>query len=375
MNNDVAVLHLIKSLGRGGAEMLLPESLKQHNQQRYEFHYIYFLPWKDQVVGEIRLAGGKVSCLPARNNVQIMFRFFALVRYIRKNRIQLIHCHLPWAGILGRIAGFFTHTPVVYTEHNKWERYHRLTFLMNKLTFRIQQQVIAVSSEVAGSIHKFYHRQQPAVQVVLNGIDAVKYARHAVQDTNIRRKYNIPEDAIVIGITCVFRPQKQLHLWLQIAAGLKARQEDIYFIVVGDGGLRNDLHQLASHLQLSGRLFFAGLQQEIRPYLHAMDIFMMTSAFEGLPVALLEAMSMNCLPACTAAGGIPEIVQNGVNGILVPLDQPLLLLEQISEILGDPGKMLLMKKAARETVVKHFSVQQMVRELESIYAGIVQNKQ
>ncbi len=354
--------------------MLLPESLKQHNQHQYEFHYIYFLPWKNQVVEEIRLAGGQVSCLPARNNLQILFRLFALIRYIRKNQICLIHCHLPWAGIIGRLAGNFTRIPVVYTEHNKWERYHRITFIVNKLTFRIQEKVIAVSAEVAGSIRKFYRRPAPAIQVVLNGIDAEKYSRNAITHTGIRTQYNIPAEAIVIGITCVFRPQKQLHLWLQTAAGLLRRHQNIYFIIVGDGGLRRELQQLAGELIPPGRLFFTGLQQEIRPYLHAMDIFMMTSAFEGLPVALLEAMSMNCLPACTAAGGIPEIVKNGINGLLVPLNQPLLLTDRISELLSDPGKMMLMKKAARETVLNHFSVQQMVKELETIYSGIVKIK-
>ncbi|WP_127127386.1 glycosyltransferase [Pseudoflavitalea rhizosphaerae] len=370
----LTVLHLIKSLGRGGAEMLLPESLKQHNHQEYEFHYIYFLPWKDQVVAEIRQAGGMVTCLPARNNIQILCRLFSLIRYIRKNRIQLIHCHLPWAGILGRLAGFFTGTPVVYTEHNKWERYHRITFLMNKLTFFIQRQVIAVSAEVASSIHKYYRHPRPAVQVVLNGVDAGKFVRNGITGITIREQYHIPPSATVIGIACVFRPQKQLHLWLRIAALLKNSNHDLYFIIVGDGGLRNELKALAASLQLNNRLFFAGLQQEIRPYLQAMDIFMMTSAFEGLPVALLEAMSMNCLPACTAAGGIPEIIVNGANGILVPLQQPLLLADRISELLKDPVKMQQMKKAARETVVEHFSMQQMVKELETIYSTIIRRK-
>lgn len=365
------VLHLIKSLGRGGAEMLLPESLKQHNQHDYEFHYVYFLPWKDQVVGEIKLAGGRVSCLAARNNIQMLFRLFALMRYIRKHRIRLIHCHLPWAGILGRLAGYFTGTPVVYTEHNKWERYHRITFLFNKLTFRIQRHVIAVSSEVAGSIHRYYHRPVPEVQVVLNGIDAARFARSCLPDQQIRQHFNIPPNAIVIGVTCVFRPQKQLHLWLQVAAILTNNFKDVYFIIVGDGGLRTQLHQMAQELQLTERLFFAGLQQDVRPYLQAMDIFMMTSAFEGLPVALLEAMSMNCVPACTAAGGIPEIIQNDVNGLLVPLDQPLLLADGISRLLSDPLKIQQMKRAARETVVRRFSVRQMVKELETIYSGII----
>ena len=70
----IKVLHIIKSLGRGGAEMLLPETLKLHNKEKFEFHYIYFLPWKDQMVEEIQEAGGIVSCLKAGNNLKIAFQ-------------------------------------------------------------------------------------------------------------------------------------------------------------------------------------------------------------------------------------------------------------------------------------------------------------
>src|SRR5687768_3354801 len=100
----IPVLHIIKSLGRGGAETLLPETLIKHYQVTFQFHYIYFIPWKDQMVGAIRAAGGEVTALPATNNLAIMAKIPAIVKYVRKHKIRLIHCHLPWAGITGRIV-------------------------------------------------------------------------------------------------------------------------------------------------------------------------------------------------------------------------------------------------------------------------------
>src|SRR5689334_22524615 len=100
----VQVLHIIKSLGRGGAEILLPETLRQHNKEKFNFHYIYFLPWKNQVVGEIEREGGKVVCIPAKNNAAILFTVRRIADYVRKNNIKLIHCHLPWAGMAGRLV-------------------------------------------------------------------------------------------------------------------------------------------------------------------------------------------------------------------------------------------------------------------------------
>ena len=101
--NPIPVLHLIKSLGRGGAETLLAETLIAHDKEKFSFHYIYFLPWKNQLVAELEQACGIVSNFSAVNNLQIILKFNKIISYIRKNNIQIIHCHLPWAGFLGRL--------------------------------------------------------------------------------------------------------------------------------------------------------------------------------------------------------------------------------------------------------------------------------
>jgi glycosyltransferase involved in cell wall biosynthesis len=168
LQEPVPVLHIIKSLGRGGAEMLLPETLRQHDKQKFNFHYIYFLPWKDQMVSAIEKEGGTVVCIQAKNNAAILLAVRKIAAYVRKHKIQLIHCHLPWAGMAARLVGKLTGVPVVYTEHNKWERYHKLTYYMNKLSFSYQQRVIAVSAEVANSIKINYGKTKPRVQVVAN---------------------------------------------------------------------------------------------------------------------------------------------------------------------------------------------------------------
>ncbi|WP_205509180.1 glycosyltransferase [Longitalea arenae] len=367
----IPVLHIIKSLGRGGAEMLLPETLRQHDKQQFKFHYIYFLPWKNQMVSAIEKEGGTVACIAAKNNASILLAVRKIAAYVRKHNIQLIHCHLPWAGMAGRLAGRLTGVPVVYTEHNKWERYHKLTYYMNKLSFSNQQQVIAVSAEVANSIKINYGKAKPPVQVVANGADTAKYARSASVDRDIRKELNIPANATVIGITCVFRAQKRLGVWLEIAQALHAKRPDTFFIIVGDGPLRDEIHAKAKALGTDQYVFFAGLQAETRPYFTAMDMFMMSSEFEGLPIALLEAMSMNCVPVCTAAGGIPEVIQDGVNGLLVPVQQPMQLVHRLAELLQQPGEVARMKTEARETVIKSFSMKKMVTELETIYNDLI----
>ncbi len=366
-NKVIPVLHIIKSLGRGGAETLLPETLLKHDQVGYRFHYIYFIPWKDQMVGAIKAAGGTVTAMPAGNNLAIMSKIPAIVRYVRKHNIRLIHCHLPWAGITGRIVGKITGVPVVYTEHNLWERYHKLTYHLNKLTYSSQEQVIAVSAEVAASIKKHHKKAKPRVHVVLNGINTGKFQRTGTPAIDIRAQFGIPSDAILIGITCVFRAQKRLTTWLEIAHVLHQKFPTARFLIIGDGVLKEEIHAKAAALNTSGYLHFAGLQTEIRPYLEALDIFMMSSEFEGLPIALLEAMSMEVMPACTNAGGISELVKDEANGIVVPVANPMLLATRLEPYLADVSKIRAMGRKARETVIEGFSMEKMVGELEEIY--------
>lgn len=351
--------------------MLLPETLALHNQSKFEFHYIYFLPWKNQVVEEIRNNGGVISCIPATNNLKIMLSVNKIARYIRQHQIQLVHCHLPWAGIAGRLAGKLAGVPVIYTEHNKWERYHKLTFTLNKLSFGMQQKVIAVSDDVADSIRLFYRKPSPVIQVVLNGVNTNKFIRNGDYGRNIRKELNIGSSTKVIGIISVFRFQKRLQLWLELAKTIHEKYSDTFFMIIGDGPLRDEVHAKAKSLAMDEYLHFAGLQTEVRPYLQAMDIFMMSSEFEGLPIALLESMSMECIPACTDAGGIKQVIEDGEDGIMVKVEQPQLLVDRIVEVLNLPdAERKALSMASREKVKRCYSLEKMVSELEEIYGSI-----
>lgn len=361
----IKVLHIIKSLGRGGAEMLLPETLKLHNQDRFEFHYIYFLPWKDQMVSALDAAGGKVTCLPAKNNLQLIRQHRKIIRYCKEHNIQLIHAHLPWAGFVSRAVHKLTGIPVLYTEHNMQERYHILTKYINKFTFNSQTLGIGVSQDVTDSIVKNIKPNIP-VQTLLNGVNTDSFQRNT-QDDTIRTELGIPQSAVVVGVVAVFRFQKRLDLWLEILKKAGEQNPNIYGIIVGAGILQPQIEQKHRELGLEGKVFFAGLQTEVRPYYNAMDIFMMCSSFEGLPIALLEAMSMNTAILTTDAGGIKEVIRPHTDGIIVPVEEWESLVNQLTRLSHTPEEIQKLQTAARNRVVGDFSLQSMVQQLEVEY--------
>lgn len=363
----IKVLHVIKSLGRGGAEMLLPETLKMHDSAQFEFHYIYFLPWKNQLVAAIEAAGGQVSCFPATNNIALLLQFRKIVSYCKENEIQLIHAHLPWAGFVCRIVHRLTKIPLLYTEHNMQERYHVVTKAINALTFNWQSLGIGVSDDVTSSILK-HIKPRIAVQTILNGVNTESFARHSpVAASSVRESLGIPSDAFVVGTVAVFRFQKRLDLWLEVFQKIIEKEERVYGIVVGAGPLQAAIEEKYQSLGLQGRLFFVGLQTEVKPYYAAMDAFMMTSSFEGLPIALLEAMSMECAIVSTDAGGIKEVVRNEEDGKLVGVAEWAHLAEKVLDLHEDAGELSRLQQAARTRVQAIFSMQAMVANLEKEY--------
>ena len=197
----IKVLHIIKSLGRGGAEMLLPETLKLHDKKKFEFHYIYFLPWKDQMVEAIQKAGGKVTCLEAKNNIRLLLQYKKIISYCNEHGIDLIHCHLPWAGFVGRLVHKITGIPVIYTEHNMQERYHMVTRSINKISFNSQSLALGVSEDVTSSIKKNIAPKVP-VRTLLNGVNTESFERTG--DSQIRKELGITEEGIGAWKCCRF---------------------------------------------------------------------------------------------------------------------------------------------------------------------------
>ena len=364
----IELLHIIKSLGRGGAEMLLPETLKLHDKEKFNFHYIYFLPWKNQMVASIEKAGGKVTCFKAKDNIHLFLQYRSILSYCEEHQINLIHCHLPWAGFVGRLIHKKTGIPMLYTEHNMQERYHIATKSINKLSFNYQSMALGVSQDVTDSILKNIKPNIP-VKTLLNGVNTKSFQRSG--NSNIRKDLGIPQDAIVIGNVAVFRFQKRLKEWLQVIGMIRKKNSNVYGIIVGAGPLEEEIKKEWKIQGLEKIVFFPGLKTDVKPYFQAMDIFMMTSSFEGLPVALLEAMSMECAVVATDAGGIKEVVRNEQDGLTCKVEEWKKLPDLCLNLINEPEELQTYKQAARVRVVQNFSLKRMVEELETIYCDFV----
>ena len=374
-NRPVKVVHLVKGLNRGGAETLLAEGLRVADRDRFHFGYAYFLESLSDVAVDLRALRADVHCFGTPNAAAMLASTSRVARYLRNERADVVHAHLPLVGVVARMAGRVAGVPVIYSEHNVIEPYHPLTRFASWATWGLQDLVVAVSPDVATSAHRHGGDRAP-VRVVMNGIDTDRFDRSLVDGLACRRDLSIPPMAPVVGTVAGFRPQKRLDVWLEAARRICESIPGARFVVVGDGELRPDIERNIGRLGLGGAVRLVGKQTDVRPYLAAMDVFMMSSEYEGFGLAPVEAMSMEVPVVTTDVPGVRNVVRSGEGGERVASGGGAAgrLAAAAVELLRAPGRRAEQGRAARALAVREYGLARMQRELERAYTDVLTDR-
>lgn len=362
------ILILIKGLGRGGAEQLLVSAAPYYDE-RFEYEVAYLLPWKDAFVKELEDQRLRVTCLEGASHGLGWVR--RLRRLIEERRIELVHLHSPVAAVGARLAGV-PRLRRVYTEHNVWERYHPVTYWANLLTFPRSDHVFAVSDRVRESIR--YPRPlrflpMPQVETLYHGLDPAAVGRWAGGD-GVRRELGIPETAPLVGTVANFKHHKGYEDLLQAAALVRDEVPEVRFVLVGRGPLEDELRRRALDLGLAGTVVFAGYREDAPRLAQAFDVFALASLYEGLSIALIEAMAMGTPAVVTNVGGLPEVVEDGRQGLLVPARDPRALARGITMLLRDAPLRERFGMEARRRA-EAFDIRTAVGRMEQVYGELL----
>ena len=350
---------LTKGLGRGGTERLLAGAVRHIDPARFRVEVAYLLPWKDAFVEEIEAAGITVHCLDAPRPTSLGW-IPRLRRLVEERHIDLVHTHAPLPAVAARL-GLRRGTTVVHTEHNLWNRYRWPTRWANAATYRRNARVMTVSDGVAGSI-----RSSIPVQVVIHGIDAAAMHHGDAARAEARRRLDLPTDAPVLGTVGNFTAKKDHAGLLTAFATVVAERPKARLVLVGTGPLEDALRSRAHALGLDDAVQFTGSRGDVFELLPAFDVFVLSSRFEGLPIALLEAMASGVAPVTTRVGGIPEVVTDGRDGLLVEAGDPGALANALTKLLADDATRSTIAAAAR-TRAAAFDLGRAVRRIEDIY--------
>ena len=364
------VLLLIKGLGRGGAEQLLANAAPHLDRSRFRYEVAYLLPWKDALVGELEGAGLRVHCLHGARGPGWIHRLGALVR---DGGFDVVHAHSPLAAIGARIRLAGARGPrLVYTEHNVWERYHRATYWGNVATYHRNDYVIAVSQHVSHSIRYPAPARalpMPPVETRYQGIDPEAVSSRGSTD-GVREELGIAQDAPVVGMVANFKPGKGHDGLVDASVLVRRSVPDARFVLVGRGPFEPDVRRRARELGVDSSFVFAGYREDARRVMTAFDVLAVPSVYDGLSIALLEAMDLGVPPVLTRVGGNPEAVADGEHGLVVPPGDPEALSGGIVALLRDAGLRARLGRAARLRAAD-FDIRAAVRRTEEVYEELL----
>ncbi|MFJ8045218.1 glycosyltransferase [Kitasatospora sp. NPDC096147] len=362
----VRVLWLAKGLGRGGAEQLLVNCARHADRSRYEVEVAYVLPWKDALVPALEAAGVRVHLLGPGRRWPLRLRAL-----LTAGRYDLVHTHMPVPAAAARLLTLLTpgrRRPVlVHTEHNVWERYRRETRWANSLTYKRNRAVVAVSHAVAASIPAARRRAGEFVTVVHHGPDLGGAASGPAARRAARAELGLPDDALVIGTVANMTPKKDQAGLLAAFELLRRERPEARLVLIGSGPLEERLRAAAGE-----GVVFAGSRADVPELLPAFDVFTLSSRQEGLPVSLMEAMTSGLPSVVTRVGGMPEVLDDGVEGFLVEPGDPAALAGAFGKLAADPGLRERQGAAARRRS-ESFDVAGAQRAVERVYEQVLRS--
>ncbi len=255
---------------------------------------------------------------------------------------------------------------LMHTEHNLWERYQPITRWANALTYGRNVSVIGVSQAVVDSIRPpRLMPHSPPVTLIRHGPNVEAIGRGEDARARARAELSLTADELVVGTVGNFTAKKNQRMLLDAVAGIQAIR-DVRIVLIGVGPLQEELEAHAKALGLGNRVTFTGLRGDVYSLLAGFDVFALSSDFEGLPIALLEAMAARLPCVATAVGGIPEVISDTEQGFLVAPGDTLMFTDRLEKLLTDPALRSAMAQSALRRA-SEFDLRRAVAQTQEMY--------
>jgi glycosyltransferase involved in cell wall biosynthesis/protein-tyrosine-phosphatase len=325
---------------------------------------------------ELRRLGVPVTIIDEQRSSAVTI-LISLTRWLRDHPVEVVHTHRYKDTVLGAVAARLAGVPgVIRTVHGRgeplrgwpWVRY-RLYEAFEKVTLRcFADRIVAVSRRLARSLEESGHKPG-AVVAIHNGVELSRI-RPTRDRKEVRRELGIDFATPLIGAVGRLSPVKGHAHFVRAARLIAEKEPAARFLIVGDGPLRSELESCARRLGIGDACLFVGARQDVYDLVAAMDVFVLPSVDEGIPMALLEAMALETPVVATAVGGVPEVVAHRATGLLVRSGDEPGLAEASLELIRDPRLARALGARARGVVEAAFSHEENGLQLMKAYRAI-----
>jgi glycosyltransferase involved in cell wall biosynthesis len=367
------VFQIITSLVPAGAERLVVHLLEHVDRERFAPVCICLRnPVGSHLEARVQQLGIPLYFLGKgdKMSLAVLRKLDALFRQYRP---VVVHTHLLALNYAYPLMLRYRTPARVHTVHNLAPREMgvRVSAWVRQMAFRYRVGgviPVAIAEEVRASIQRVYGYPDPPL--IPNGIPTDEYAPNPDTRAQWRQAHGIEPRATVVTHIGRFAFQKNHALLIEAFAQVRA-DAPLYLLLVGGGELENAVREQVAALGLQERVRFLGIRADVADILRASDVFVLSSRWEGNPMSVMEAMAAGLPVVSTAVGGVPELVREGVTGLLVPSEDAGALAQAMQALVDDPVRRQAMGAAARQHAVAHFDIRHTVRGYEQLYEKLL----
>jgi glycosyltransferase involved in cell wall biosynthesis len=369
MTKRLKVLQLTTSLMVGGAERVVLTLAEHIDKRHFEMHVCSLMVFQGNALRPAFERQGIPVYVVGAKRFYTPGAVQAVARYVRANNIDVIHTHTLDADVVGHFVGRLTGCPVVTTQHSipfEHERQSILRRTLERVTLqRMARNLIAVSNSVRDAFVEQWGIEPSSIRTIYNAVPMEHLLAIPLEsaDSDEQREPTITTVGRLVAV-------KAQHVLIEAASIVLAQGHRVRFMIVGHGPREAMLKAQAQQLNIADRIIFTGLRHDVPSLLAASDVFVLTSLWEGLPLTAVEALAAARPVILSRAGGNPEVIEEGVSGLLVPPGDPVALASALTTMLNDRRMRLTLGQAARERAAIVFSMDTFVNQHEAVYAAL-----
>lgn len=372
------ILYIHQNMGTGGAEEIRSVLVKNIDKEKFRVT-LCCIGEKGEIGQELAKKGFCVKALKKGWKIQNISSTFALLKFIRKCKPDIVHTCLFYANFHGRIAAKLAKVPIIISEEqnvDKWKKRYPPILFTDWLLSKATDKIIVCSQAVRNFVAQNEHIKTDKLLVVPNSFDLKKFIDHSSTEDNKKTKKSLGlnDKDRIFGTVGSFSVQKGHIYLIEAMKKIVSEEPSSKLLMIGAGPLEEKIRKKVDQLGLTRQIIFTGQRRDVYNLLPILEIFVLPSLWEGLPLVTLEAMAMAKPIVASKIPGITEVVIDGESGLLVPPKEPHFLAKAILNLLKETDLGKKMGTAGKTRVIRHFNPQNYVSQIEFLYETFLKKK-
>lgn len=369
------LLHFIQDSDTSG---IFPNLAKWHDQSRYRVLFASlneFAPWLREYMES---QGVECFSCDAKSRKDYLLAILKLSAFLKKEKVDILHVHLFDPSIVGLLAGVKAGTKYrVMTRH--YSDYHtrinkKWHVKLDQMCNRLSHKIIGVSEHTSDHVVEVEGTPREKVVTIYNGID---FDRVKPSEDNfrarVRKEFNAEDKFLILTIGRLHPEKGYPYLFEAVTKLKKITDKPFIWLIAGKGPFDEEFHRRVSELGCDDVVKFIGFRNDIPDLMSTADVFVLPSVAEAFGVVFAEAIYLGTPIVATKIGGIPEIVTDGVDGILIPPANSDAIAEAVADLINQPEKLKSLANSGKQKVIERFEFEDMTRKYEAVYEDLIKN--